>query len=329
MSSRGSYARLFLIATALPLAITVLDRAAYDFADQQQWSAESSFWVYGLFVGQTALLCWAAGRFLDRWPWRLLVVGWVLAMVNGQLPILQSTIWGETVPLLVYAFLAAQFGALALCGVLGHWTWQRRLPAVSLAALPLLLLIPNDEYRARAWLSLLVVQTASLVTLLLAFWLAGYRLRSRDELAAQGGNIRTFTISHMLGWTAAAAVLLGVLRFTQPLLGTFGPQRWLHTGMFGVCCALVTLAAIWSALGEGRWYLRGLVFLVWPPLCGLVIWWLVDALLVTESGSYLSWYMGGLDWLWLVWTSLAAAFLASLLLLARTTGYRLAPRSVT
>ena len=88
-------------------------------------------------------------------------------------------------------------------------------------------------------------------------------------------------------------------------------------------------AGLWSALGEGRWYLRGLVFLVWPPLCGLVIWWLVDALLVTESGSYLSWYMGGLDWLWLVWTSLAAAFLASLLLLARTTGYRLAPRPVT
>jgi hypothetical protein len=130
----------------------------------------------------------------------------------------------------------------------------------------------------------------------------------------------------MLGWTAAAAVLLGVLRVTQPLLSTFGAGRWLHTSMFGVCCALVTLAVIWSTLGEGRWYLRGLVFLVWPPLCGLFIWWLIAALQSTASGDYLKWYVGGLDALWLAWTSLAAAFLASLLLLLRTTGYRLAPR---
>jgi hypothetical protein len=326
MHLRGSYFRLLLIATALPVAIAVLDRAAFDFADREQWSAESSLWLYLLFVSQTALLCWAAGRWLEQWPWRLVIVGWVLAMVDGQLPIHQSSAWGVTAPLLVYAFLAAQFGALALCGVLGNWNWQRRLPAVLLAALPLLVLIPNDEYRARAWLSLLVVQTASLVVLLLAFWLAGYRLRKRQESSIDG-SVRYFTISHMLGWTAAAALLLGALRFTQPLLGTFGPQRWLHTGMFGICCALVTLAAIWSTLGEGRWYVRGLVFLIWPPLCGLAIWRLVDTLLTTESGSYLSWYMGGLDWLWLAWTSLAAAFLASLLLLARTTGYRLAPRS--
>ena len=68
------------------------------------------------------------------------------------------------------------------------------------------------------------------------------------------------------------------------------------------------------------------MFLGWPPLCGLLIWWLAEALERTPSGDYLSWYIGGLGPLWLAWTSLAAAFLASLLLLARTTGYRLAPR---
>lgn len=325
MFSISSWPKLVLVAVALPAGITVLDRAAFRYADAAQWSAESSLWLYGLFVAQTALLSWAAGRLLDSWPWRVVVVGWVLAMVNGQLPISQSTTWGVTAPLLVYAFLSAQLGALALWGVLGNWSWTLRLPAVLLAALPLVQLIPNDASRARAWLSLLIVQTASLVVLLLALWLAGYRLRGSDELAG-GRATRYFTITHMLGWTAAAAVLLGVLRVTQPLLSTFGAGRWLHTGMFGVCCALVTLAAIWSTLGEGRWYVRGLVFLVWPPLCGLFIWWLVEALRQTASGDYLRWYMGGLDALWLAWTSLAAMFLASLLLLARSTGYRLAPR---
>jgi hypothetical protein len=323
----SSRSKLLLVAVALPAVISLLDQMAFRFADQEQWSPESSLYLYGLFAAQTAVLCWAAGRLLDDWAWRVVVVGWVLAMVDGQLPIAQSTIWGFTAPLLVYAFLSAQFGALAFWGVLGTWSWRLRIPVVLLAALPLVMLIPPDEYRARAWTSLLVVQTGSLVVLLLALWLAGYRLRGRGEVAGAGGaSVRHFTISHLLGWTTVAAVLLGALRVTQPLLGTYGMGRWLHTGMFGVCCALVTLAAIWSTLGDGRWYVRGLVLLGWPPLCGAAIWWLVDTLQATSRGNYLIHYMGGLDSLWLAWTSLAAAFLASLLLLLRTTGYRLAPR---
>jgi hypothetical protein len=328
MFSRHS--KLFLVAVALPAAITLLDRVAFRYADQEHWSIESSLLLYGLFVVQTALLCWAAGRLLDHWGWRILVVGWVLAMVDGQLPILQSSAWKVTTPLLVYAFLSAQFGALAFWGVMGTWPWSRRIPSALLAALPLVLLIPSGEYRVRAWTSLLLVQTASLLLLLLVLWVAGYRLRRRDEPAeGSGESVRYFTISHLLGWTAVAAVLLGVLRITQPLLGTFGMGRWLHTSMFGVCCALVTLAAIWSTLGEGHWYLRGLVFLGWPPLCGAAIWWLIDTLMATASGNYLDHYVGGLDALWLVWTSLAATFLASLLLLPRTTGYRLVPRQAS
>jgi hypothetical protein len=322
----SSRSKLLWVAVVLPTVITVLDRAAFAYADQAQWSTESSLWLYGLFAAQTAVLCWAAAL-LDHWAWRVLIVAWVLAMVDGQLPISQSTIWGATAPLLVYAFLSAQFGALAFWGVLGTWSWRWRIPVVLLAAVPLVLLIPPDEYRARAWTSLLVVQTGSLTVLLLALWLAGFRLRGGDDLAGSVDSVRHFTISHLLGWTTVAAVLLGALRVTQPLLGTYGMGRWLHTGMFGVCCALVALAAIWSTLGEGRWYLRGLVFLGWPPLCGALIWWLVDTLQGTTSGDYLKWYMGGLDVLWLAWTSLSAAFLASLLLLPRSTGYRLAPRA--
>lgn len=326
MLSQSKWPRLLLVALVLPVVITVLDRYAFRQADEAGWSAEASLWLYALFVGQTALLSWAAGRLLDNWFWRVVVVAWVLAMVDGQLPIPQSMIWKFAEPLLVYAFLSAQFGALALWGVLGKWSWPVRLPVAVMAALPLIMLIPSDGYRPRAWLSLLIVQTVSLIALLLAFWLAGYRLRGRQEIASTTGSIRYFTISHMLGWTAVAAVLLGVLRITQPLLVTFGAGRWLHTGMLGVCSALVTLAVIWSTLGEGRWYVRALVFLGWPPLSGLLIWWLAEALERTESGNYLSWYIGGLGPLWLAWTSLAAAFLASLLLLVRTTGYRLAPR---
>ena len=257
MLSQSKWPRLLLVALVLPLIITAVDRYAFRLADEAQWSAKASLWLFALFVGQTALLCWAAGRWLDSWPWRLLIVGWVLAMVDGQLPILQSGTWKVTTPLLVYAFLSAQFGALALWGVLGKWSWPLRLPAAVLAALPLVMLIPNTQYRARAWLSLLIVQTVSLIALLLVFWLAGYRLRGRREIASSEGSSRSFTLSHMLGWTAVAAGLLGALRITQPLLVTFGAERWLHTGMLGVCCALVTLAVIWTTLGEGRWYLRG------------------------------------------------------------------------
>jgi hypothetical protein len=322
---RTSWPRLLLVGVALPALISWLDQWAFREADQKQWSAESALWLYGIFVAQTALMSWAAGRLLDHWGWRLLIVGWVLAMVDGQLPIAQSTIWGVTAPLLVYAFLSAQFGALALWGVLGTWKWPLRIPAVLLASLPLVFLVPPDEYRARAWLSLLIVQTGSLIVLLVALWLAGYRLRGPAELAtgAAAERVRHFTVAHMFIWTAAAAMLLGVLRIAQPLLGTFGIGRWLHTGMFGICCALVTLAAIWATLGDGRWYWRLLTLLALPPLCGAGIWWLISTLLRTQAGNYLIHYMGGLDRLWLAWTSLAAAFLASLLLLLHTTGYRL------
>jgi hypothetical protein len=326
MSTTIRWTRLLVIAVGLPAVISVVDQWAFREADRQSWSPEIALVLYGLFVAQTAILCWAAGRFLDHWIWRAIVIGWVLVMVNQQLPISQATIWGETAPLLVFAFLSAQFGALALWGVLGTWPWPLRVPGVLLASVPLVLLVPPDEYRARAWVSLMIVQTASLVVLLVAFWLAGYRLRGRGQLASDeaAGRVRYFTIAHMMMWTTAAAILLAVLRIAQPLLGTFGLGRWLHTGMFGVCCALVTLAAIWSTLGHGRWYLRGLVFLCWPPACGAVLWWLESTLRSTQQGSYLVYYMG-LNELWMAWTSLAAAFLASLLLLLRTTGFRLVP----
>ena len=325
ISALARWSRLLLVVVALPALIAPLDRWAFREADRLFWAPDISLWLYGLFVAQTAVVSWAAGRFLDHWGWRLLVLTWVLVMVNQLLPISQSTIWGATAPLLVYGFLAAEFGALALWGVLGNWNWPLRIPAVVFAAIPLVRLIPPAEYRARAWVSLLLVQTGSLAVLLVALWLRGYRVRSAAEIVAGAGSGRVlqFSIAHMLIWTTASAVLFTLLRVFQPLLGTYGAQRWLHTGALGVCCALVTLAAIWAILGDGRAYSRLLVLVTWPPLCGAGIWWLADTLERTQAGSFLVHYIGGLGALWMAWTSLSAAFLASLLLVLRTTGYRL------
>jgi hypothetical protein len=326
---------LLLVAVVLPAVICALDYAALSFAYGNDWPAQHALLTYGLFVGQVALVSWAAGRLLQNWYWRLGMFAWVMTLINLQLYSLQGIKlgWSEADPaaLLGFALLSAQLSALAMWCVLGRGYWAWRIPATCVAGVLLTSIMPN-MYGIDVWKVLLCVQVCGLLVLLFALRAARYRLQSQSEIEslALAQRVRQFSIAHMMIWTAAIAILLTLFRGVQPWLTVVGSVVWLRMGVLGLCCAVVALVSVWSTLGEGAWFLRVPLLIGLPPMVGALVRWMTAAWtqVFGAGGAWSSFRyhfdrLKDLDWHWLAWTSLAGWFLAAVLMLLRSTGYRL------
>jgi hypothetical protein len=101
-------------------------------------------------------------------------------------------------------------------------------------------------------------------------------------------------------------------------------QGLFRTVLIGLALAIVSAVATWSALGSGKGVYRLLILVFVPPIVGAGIAQVASTWSTAwSSANYLFWQLKELSWTWSVWTALAAWFLATLLLVFRSAGYRL------
>ena len=90
--------------------------------------------------------------------------------------------------------------------------------------------------------------------------------------------------------------------------------------------ALVSWVTIFSALGSGPHRFRILMLSSVPPMIGLLLTWVMSHWTMGWNSSNSAWLFIELrrfGFGWVLWTALAAWFLAALLLAFRAAGYRI------
>ena len=96
--------------------------------------------------------------------------------------------------------------------------------------------------------------------------------------------------------------------------------------VLALAMALVTWVALFSALGSGPHRFRILMLTSVPPMIGLLLTWVTSHWTMGWNSSNSAWLFIELKQFgfgWVLWTALAAWFLAALLLVFRAAGYRI------
>ena len=327
--------RLFLVAAGLPAAVFIADQWAMTFVAEEDWSGPAMGMIYGLFVAQVGLLGFLVGRFVDRWLLRWIVLIWGLALIDTMLfrLVLEMPGWGgwhDWGYCLPYALLSAQLGLVAIWGILGPLPWPWRLPGVLIAALLVMSFGFALNRGSEVWVLLATIQGATTVGLCTLVRSLGFRMRLLDGPTAPGreptgSKVLQFSIGHMLVWMAA---LVPIILLAQGLdlwfLQFLSLWDWLGLVWIALGLGMVSLIAIWAALGRGPTAIRiGMLALV-PALIAIMpasIAFFSRVSRLVASRSVMN--VAEIGWGWMVWTLLAAWFLAGLLLMFRASGYRL------
>lgn len=332
--SDASLRRVFLLAAVLPAAMVLVDRLAIP---AMEAGGARRIGVYALLIGQVGLLSWLAGRGLSRpvfcwtvYAWGLVLLDlWVLSLVPAH----------RSDDPLSYAMISAQAGLMAVWAILGTGMWQWRLPMILVVAVLLgYFYLPTDDdlvdgwgrLRDSDWSTVLLIQCFTIAAVSVVLRVLGFRLRraalpAEQQDPARPNDYRQFNIRHMLVWTTVVPVILVLTKGVDWLF--FRDSPWfelLLALLLGVIVALVSLIAIWSALGRSDWRLRVSVLMVAPPLLGASAgWFLEKARNSLALGRWVSFIMRGDIVVWIAWMALAAGLLAAMLLIFRARGYRL------
>lgn len=341
MDAKQAALRLLLPAMVLPAVIVLSDEWALRLASAKGWSAAATFGVLVWFVVQTALLSYVAGWRLPNWPWRLVLLGWALLLVNLLLPASTSYaagIWRVEVyqRMLGRAFAAGEISSLAIWLILGASSPIRRLGLVTAASLPVFYLFSALRFPAEsprwagndAWIVIILVQTAGIGAMAMLLRLQGFRIGSLsfDPRSPSRGPVQ-FSVRHLFVATTIVAILVFAAQWAMIASShTLVSGQWVQASVYGALLALVSLAAVWMALGAGRWPLRLFVFAVMAACAGACLTWLETHIRYGERWGQLV-PLTDMQGRWPSWTLLAGSFLASMLLVLRGTGCRLAKRA--
>jgi hypothetical protein len=340
---------LLLVAVLLPAAIAAVDYALMGRIFGGQATIAEVCAHFGWYVVQVGLVGYVVGRGIAH-PWlRWIVFGWILLLINvlaGSLAMQAYLGWRPEQSMPPAALLSGQMGLGVVWAFLGDTKWTIRWPAmiVVVAGLFFLWLSFGNYGGQRRWTELLVLQIFTLSALCGGLRLRGFRLlilQEQDRLG-QGDERRRplqFGIKHVLIWTTALAVVLGVARAFD-LLSWQGALELARNGllwklMVATTSAMVIIVALWVALGRGHWALRYSL----GPVFALVVGWGLAAwssynfttlrtLLTSGAVAWyqsdwevLAWYEFG-SW-WIGWLLLSGGLLAATLIILRVLGYRL------
>ncbi len=339
---------LLVTAGLLPAAIAGVDyailnrtvnptRMTIDIVIQFVWYVQQ-VGIVGYFVGHRISLPWL------RW----VVFGWILLLIN----LLTSTSAMNAANLEVHLPPAALFaGQIGLCVVwlfLGDTRWPIRLPVTIILAAAIMFLhsLLGPLHANRIWSQLLVLQVITLVALcgvlrFRGFHLAKLEVRPESPAAvAAERRVLQFNLKHVLTWTTALAILIGIARALGFLNWITAQEIVLGGAWWKLTVALVSgiviIVALWVALGQGSTLTRYSIGLVFALLIGsgLSFWsrynaeiWSSKAAGPWKQSDYelLEWFRIG--WWWLGWMFLSSGLLAATLIILRVLGYRLIKRS--
>jgi hypothetical protein len=316
-------------------------------ADADHWSANWTLLIFGTITVQTAATFGFAGRYLSSWRWRTPALVWLLFLTNFELWSIDmhGGSAGEgamPVELLVHAFSAAEIAAFAIWVVLGDAPFGRQAALLSCLSVPLLMAIVSlhlpltDPYRTIVWgggvlfPGAVLVQTACVFALCGILHFLGFRISSSRDLDLPSPPVRQFSIRRLSMYVLVVAFYsLAIQGFLQALRVQVDWRYWLLLFTDGVLLATTSLAAAWAVLVNGKLARLASGFVALAALAAAVLAGIEMALC-----AYLEATLGfngpwAFQWIWIgawwaAWTLPGGLFLASLLLVLRTAGYRLA-----
>jgi hypothetical protein len=303
--------RVMLIGLVLPVGVALLDRwlLARELSAGRHVASAQAMIAFVLQVGLYGILC---GRLIEL-PWlRWFLFAWCLLFTDLN----AASSLDDRIP---QSLFTAQIGLVTVWAVLGTQSWKIRLPVVLLLIVPLLATIAQT---AALCLICLVLRSQRYC---LAHAIGDGDARNPADPAPPASRSIQFGIRDVLLWTTALAPLLAVAR-----LGA-----WLQLAD-GSLHAIVLVAALWAALGQGPAWLRWLVVGLFALLAGTIAadfyiyvaryWWWPP-----PPPSWFS--VRHFEFLWWRFTEpqgnpwlpffLAAGMLTATLLIYRVVGYRL------
>lgn len=327
----------------LPALVVLSDEAVLRAASANRWSTASNLYVLAWFVFQTGLLSYVAGWRLPTWPWRLLLLGWTLLLVDLLLPATTTYAGGSShieslQHMLGRAFLTGQIASLTVWVVLSGVSLMSRLALVLVAALLATHLASSLEFRSYAdslrwggnevWTVIVIAQISGVAAMALLLRLRGFRIEPLNAApTSRSSGPMQFSVRHLIIATTFAAILtFGVQRAVEASSHTLFSGQWVHASVVGALLSLVSLAALWMTLGVGRWPSKVLIFAIPIAAVGASLDWLESNLEYAERwGSLMP--LTNMGDLWPAWTLLTGSFLAGMLLVLRGSGFRLARKA--
>jgi hypothetical protein len=337
---------LLAVGVALPAVLAIANYLLLTSSSLSDPSAVQLCGLMGFYVLQIGFIGGAVATYIQPWPLRWFIYGWIMALVDLQLASMVSIGGqnGQGMNCLATAILAGQLGVVIVWGILGsgHIAW--RIPALlvllqSYWNFHSLLVQINREPPGRyivGWDGLLTTQGVLLSLLIGILRLRGYslvQLSPEDRTTGQRGGAKgpiQFGIRDVLIWTTSLAVLLAIAKggdlLTLRFLKQFYNPGLLLLFTTGICTALILIVALWAALGQGSIVARFSVLSVLSLGIGTGIGWYCDtvarkATITSWSYSYWHWYWNG--YWWIGWMFLTGVLLAASLIIYRTLGYRL------
>ena len=339
---------LLTVGVALPALLAAGNHWLLTSSNLSNLSAPLLCLLMGFYVLQIGFIGWVVAAYIQPWPLRWFIYGWIMILVDLQLAYMTST-GGQSsqgVNCLGTAILAGQLGVIIVWGILGsgHMVW--RLPALLVLLMTYwnfysLLRRLNDGPPGGyfvSWNDLLVTQGILLSVLGGILRLRGYALvqgaAERESVSSENQPKvpLQFGIRDVLLWTTSLAVLLAIAKASDLLTLKFAKQFYdpglLLLFTIGICTALILIVALWSALGRGSVWMRLLLLSLLSLGMGGGIGWYCRVMArnptAMNSRHYAYWYNG---YWWIGWMFLTGLLLAASLIIYRTLGYRLARRA--
>lgn len=343
---RLNFLRLLAVGVALPALLATVNQFLLTSSNLSDLGAPWLCVLMGFYVLQIGFIGWAVGTYIEPWPLRWFIYGWIMVLVDLQLAAMTST-GGQNsqgVNCLATAIVAGQLGVIIVWGILGsgHIVW--RIPALLVVLnqswVFFNLLVGLTKHRpgdfTPGWEGLLTTQAVLLAILCGVLRLRGYSLvkvAAESEAASAGGKTKgplQFGIRDVLVWTTSLAVLLAIAKAGDLLTMNFVKHVYdpgfLLLFTIGTCTAVVLIVALWSALGQGSAPWRYLVLSALSLSLGAAIAWYCIAMAKSTgpmAWRYSYWHLYSNGYWWIGWMFLTGVLLAASLIIYRTLGYRL------
>lgn len=378
---RAELIPLLIFGVGLPVVLTSVNYVVLQFGTNSQWPLEVTLPVYCLYIVEIGLLGYAVGIGLHHPIMKWLVFVWAMVLIDLQMFVAVALTprdwywqWSPEKEL-PYALFAGQLGMLTIWGVLGGTPAKRRLPLVAIAvALTVYVGFSGNGFSERSTV-LLFSQSVATILLCGLIWMRGYRIeRTLPASAPRGiglgerfqflvrrrreqqttavlrntlpqGHRMQFSLWHVFLWVSGLAPLLAVARLLDwtDVIGA-AVVRVVELVCLSVCMAIVTVVALWAALGKEHFARRWAVLVLLAPAIGFAFSGMLSLSEWTEMTRYVS--QPATTWLdfadfmgeklfsdetisWSAWTILSSFFLAGMLLIFRASGYGLFRRIQT
>lgn len=214
---------------------------------------------------------------------------WLLALTVLLLDLLASAAM-RVLPLsiemrfLLFGFVLSQTAIAVAWTVFGGWHLLVRLPlalgVVGMLAFPLAQ--STIEIKHAQWLGILGVNAAGLLFVLMAFWMAGVRVRAAQQEYGGarwllGNRIWQYSLGGLLVLMTSLSLVLALIRQME-----LPHQHRLLIVAHALAFSLIAVAALWAGLARGYIVARLTVVLVLCPAIGVGI-----ALLENQTNSWM------------------------------------------